>query len=541
MEAISLPMIVWNDQARAVYCNAAYAKYIHSTREDIVGKTVTEIFGLAVWERRQDGYYACLRGESVDDDRYIDSVEPPRWKRFLMRPLPNAEGVIRHVVVMVTDIDDDMRARDALLQSEQRFVRLTEAIDLPMGRWSADGRLLFFNKPYLAWSRRTEADLQGRHLWEIFGQEAWIQAKHSFALAFKGQTPSYDRLLWLPDGKSQWIRVKVFPEVDTNGNINAIYTIAFDIDADKRLHEELRDKSRRLDMFTSNIPFPLTYFDHGYVYRYVNKVFAQRHWLEAEMVIGQRIPDVRGAATWAEYEPYAKAALAGKEVAHERLVTMPDKSQRWTRTSYLPDIGEDGKVRGVYTATIDIHELKIAQQALQHSAERDALTDTYNRRFMLDAITTVAESPTPSMHALYFIDLDGFKQINDAHNHRAGDALLVHVVKQLRSALPAEALLGRFGGDEFVVLAPIVLAQDQAELGTDQATALALQTANGLVQAAAITLVFEGARLGVSASVGIALTPLHALSARELVRLADEAMYKAKRNGKNRAWMWGQA
>jgi diguanylate cyclase (GGDEF)-like protein/PAS domain S-box-containing protein len=531
MDPINLPMVAWDPQFRLVYCNSAYLALRGVPEAEMLGKTMLELFGEEAWTTGEPFLRRAFTGAAVSYDRFPQYLPEPRWKRFQMFPLFSASGEVEFVGSFVTDIHAEMGAQEALRASEQRMVRLSEVVDLPMGRWDKSYRLTFFNKPYLAWSKRTADEMLGKTLGEIFGQEAWFQARRSFLAAFAGETATYERILRLPSGASSWIRVRVFPDVNQDGSVDSVYTIAFDIDGDRRLQEELRDKIRRLDVFTSNIPFPLTYFDHGFIYRFVNRVFAERHYLEAEMVVGQTIADVRGPVAWAQYEPYARAALGGKEVQHERLVTMLDKTQRWTRTSYIPDMDIHGKVLGVYTATIDIHEIKTAQLALQRNAERDALTDLLNRRMTLEVLDAAERSG--GAFALLFIDLDGFKQVNDAHSHRAGDALLVHAVRAMQQVLPTDASFGRFGGDEFVALIPLHDAEGQP------AEELAQSLAQHVVGAAAQPVAYEGARLRVSASVGIALMPTHALSSRELLRLADEAMYKAKRNGKSRWWMWG--
>jgi len=170
-----------------------------------------------------------------------------------------------------------------------------------------------------------------------------------------------------------------------------------------------------------------------------------------------------------------------------------------------------------------VHELTVAQEKLKRRVERDALTDVLSRRTMMDHIEATLAQPERLPAALYFVDLDGFKAVNDRLGHREGDALLVAVGAALQSAVRAEDAVGRFGGDEFLVLAPVRDA--------DGAHALALH-----MLAAVRAIAGAGPLAGVvSASIGYALAPDDARHPLNLLQLADDAMYAAKREGKNRA------
>ena len=123
---------------------------------------------------------------------------------------------------------------------------------------------------------------------------------------------------------------------------------------------------------------------------------------------------MRGEKRWEEHRPYFERALAGETVQYTRLVQAGRGRQRWVRTSYVPDFDASGDVVGIYTVSIDVHELTIARERLQRSVERDALTDVLSRRTImarLEGALPHAAGRTPV--ALFFVDLDGFKEVND--------------------------------------------------------------------------------------------------------------------------------
>jgi diguanylate cyclase (GGDEF)-like protein/PAS domain S-box-containing protein len=419
-------------------------------------------------------------------------------------------------------MNDRASAADPFADAEQAAVAaVVDAIDLPLGRWDRAARLVFCNHPYERWAGRPRAALLGRTLEALYGSEAWAAARAAFAAAFDGRSTRYERLLTHRDAPVRWARVQVFPCTGAAGHVDTVFTIAFDIHDDVEAREALEATRRRLDRFTENIPYPLTYVDTDFVLRFVNKAYCEIVGQPSSALVGRPIGDVRGAARWAQHRPYFERARAGETVQYTREVENRPGEWRWVRTTYTPDRDPDGTVVGVYTSTIDVHDLTIAQQRLQRRAERDALTDLFTRRAMMERLDAAVGVPDAASTALYFIDLDGFKQVNDALGHGGGDALLVAVARALQGAVRARDAVGRFGGDEFLVLAEVSDAQG--------AQTLALHLL------AAIDAACAGSPGQVGASIGYALSPADAGEPLRLLQRADEAMYAAKRSGKRRA------
>jgi diguanylate cyclase (GGDEF)-like protein len=238
--------------------------------------------------------------------------------------------------------------------------------------------------------------------------------------------------------------------------------------------------------------------------------------MPVESLIGRHIGEVRGARRWEEHRPFFERALAGENgVVYTRMVELRNEVPRWMRTSYVPDLDDNGAVLGAYTVTIDVHELTLARERLQRSIERDALTDVFSRHAMMDRIDASLLDSARWPVALFFVDLDGFKSINDTLGHRQGDTVLVQVAAALRGAVRGDDAVGRFGGDEFLVLACVRDAAGARTLATH------------LLQAIAAT----PSTLPITASIGFALAPGDGTSTAQLIQCADDAMYAAKKRG----------
>jgi diguanylate cyclase (GGDEF)-like protein len=164
-------------------------------------------------------------------------------------------------------------------------------------------------------------------------------------------------------------------------------------------------------------------------------------------------------------------------------------------------------------------------QISDYEATHDPLTDLINRREFLDRLDAARERALQAglVQVLLFLDLDGFKQVNDTGGHAAGDDLLRLLAVRMRSTVRQADSVARLGGDEFAVLLP------------DCPVDRGLNIADDLVRAVADCGVeFEGRRLGVTASVGfVAIEPPEPSSTDELLRQADAACYLAKRSGKS--------
>lgn len=176
--------------------------------------------------------------------------------------------------------------------------------------------------------------------------------------------------------------------------------------------------------------------------------------------------------------------------------------------------------RALAAAKSEIVKIRCAERSAHYLAMHDALTSLPNRRcfrLRLEQAMTAKRDPQRSFALLYF-DLDGFKQLNDARGHHFGDELLRIIASRLARAVRAQDLVSRLGGDEFACLID----------GTPQRERLTM-LANKLYDAVRAPLRIDGHDLSVCASIGIAIAPSDGQSADDLMRNADSAMYRAKR------------
>jgi diguanylate cyclase (GGDEF)-like protein/PAS domain S-box-containing protein len=179
---------------------------------------------------------------------------------------------------------------------------------------------------------------------------------------------------------------------------------------------------------------------------------------------------------------------------------------------------------GVVANLHDMTEQRLLEEQLIWDAGHDALTGLWNRAALTANLTQACErgARDGSRIALLFVDLDGFKAVNDTLGHEVGDAALVETAHRLRAAVRSCDTVARLGGDEFTIL--LDQLDDESEV---------LDVADRVVAAFDATWPQLGEHLRLTASVGIALSDATRTTAAELLRLADAAMYEAKRSGRS--------
>ena len=173
----------------------------------------------------------------------------------------------------------------------------------------------------------------------------------------------------------------------------------------------------------------------------------------------------------------------------------------------------------------DITSMKEHQRQLEHIAHYDALTNLPNRILLADRLQQAMAQCLRRKHflAVVFLDLDGFKAVNDIHGHQVGDDLLITVSQRMKAELREGDTLARIGGDEFVAVLVDLEQPQECELILDR-----------ILQAAATPVTVANLSLKVSASIGVTIYPQDDADADLLLRHADQAMYQAKQCGKNR-------
>lgn len=263
----------------------------------------------------------------------------------------------------------------------------------------------------------------------------------------------------------------------------------------------------------------------------VNPSFCRAKQLPSSALIGQYLPDVKPAfkneavfeKIWLELEQCGY--WSGEVVAH----TENKRVEEWlTLSSVKNELGLITNYVAVFSNVANLLELK---NELEHHAYHDALTGLPNRILLYDRLKQ-ALSRADRNHkplAICYLDLDGFKQVNDTLGHGAGDELLKEVARRFSKLLRANDTVARLGGDEFVILFGDLTHSEDYKLLLDRV----LQHINEPIY-------LDGNEANVSASIGVTIYPLDNSPPEDLLEHADIAMYHAKQSGKSQYQLYSR-
>jgi diguanylate cyclase (GGDEF)-like protein/PAS domain S-box-containing protein len=299
-----------------------------------------------------------------------------------------------------------------------------------------------------------------------------------------------------------------------------------DISDEMATNEALRARKQLLDRLAEALPLGLFQIDSARHIVYTND---RLH----EIVGIERAPTVEAQLALvvdedrATLEDALTAVLGrGLQAEIEVALKLPSAPEPRLCTMSLRALSDDaGTINGAIVCVSDVTEEVGMREELKQRATFDQLTGCHNRASLMRALEAdVARRRGRPERAVIFIDLDGFKAVNDSHGHAAGDELLTIAAGRLRSAIRDKDLVGRLGGDEFLVICPQIAGPERAIKLAERLSA----ELSGTVQLASGTSILR-ASLGVAWSKGTSMT------ADALVAKADAAMYESKRRSAGRS------
>ncbi len=217
--------------------------------------------------------------------------------------------------------------------------------------------------------------------------------------------------------------------------------------------------------------------------------------------------------------------LAGKSLYHQYRIINKSGEVIWVHDQIFPVLNSDGTVKSVDGIIKDITELKVNEEKVKYLAYHDSLTHLPNKRNFEEKLGDILEGKSvdsPEKFAILYLDMDGFKRINDSLGHFVGDELLTLIASRLKRFIHPDDFVARLGGDEFTILVKNLKEIEQVPL-----------LAKRLILALEEPYEIQDYELFITASIGISLYPDDGNDLQALLQKADTALYRAKELGKN--------
>jgi len=400
-------------------------------------------------------------------------------------------------------------------------------------------RYVFVNDAYARIYGYTPSELIGKTCLDLVPPETSAHAEHILNDVLRNKKIGIfngEMSALLRDGKTLPVDVRATAVWDGAGNYQGHTCIVHDVSRQKRDRETIEQSVHFLETIFHSIRDPFIILDRDYTIVRANEAYADLKHIALEDLLERQCYRVtRSRSSVCEECVVSRTFRSGDPSAKEKKVLTKHGTDEWIEIYTYPIVNEVHEVTHVIEYVRNITDRKRAEEErqlfireLETLSSLDTLTGLLNRRMLFDRLSReiVRVRRYNVELALIFCDLDYFKEINDTHGHRVGDAVLQQTSEILRKSLRSSDIIGRYGGDEFLVILPgtsLKGAHDLAER----------------IRAAVQDMqyeVCEGQSVSITMSIGVICYTGGEADVDALINRIDTALYVSKRSGKNRVY-----
>ena len=511
--------------------NGRYIEFNEAFRK-ITGYPVDELKELDYWTltpQQYEGQEAAQLDSLSRLGRYGPYVKEYRRKDGNLIPIQLNGTLIagkdgkKYIWSIVEDITERKAAELQTRESELQYRTLANSGQALIWTSGTDKLCNYYNNVWLNFTGHSLEDEVGRSWTEGVHPDDINRCVAVYESAFdRRENFSMDYRLRRHDGEYRWLQDDGCPRFNSQGEFIGYIGYCLDITERKRTEENLKITASVFE----NTQEAVLITDANNTIIDVNPAFFQVTGYTREEVLGLK-PTVlsSGRQDKAYYEAMWQA-LQQKKAWRGEIWNRRKSGEVYAELLSISVICDDyGKVVRYVGVFSDITHIKEHEAKLSRIANYDALTGIPNRLLLADRMRqSIAQTfREQNMMAVCYIDLDGFKPINDTMGHDAGDTVLVEIARRIENTIRGGDTVARLGGDEFVVLLLGLERYDECATSLER-----------LLAAISQPLIVKSRACAVSASIGVSLYPLTEENPDILLRHADQAMYAAKKSGGNR-------
>ncbi len=472
---------------------------------------------IAMVRRNDFDIPVILVSGAAGEERAIESLQAGAADYVLKQALAR----LPHAVSRALREVDDQREHRAAQERTRQLAAIVESTDVAIIGKTLDGTITSWNRSAEQLHGYTAEQAIGRNIDMLSPAGKHDEMAEILERVATGGSVGLETTRLHQDGKSIAVSIIVSPVFDKNGTIFGASSIVRDITALQQAENLRRASDERYRILVESSLDGIVTADVAGVVTFANHKSAELLGYEAPaQLIGTMLLDIVAQ----DYQVLANSGMR-KVLEHGAVDYLRCRCVRVDGTSFPAELNSSltrdpaGEPSGT-TATIrDVTDRAAYEEQLQHLALHDSLTSLPNRTLLRDRLEQAllnrrsADSPV----SILFVDLDEFKAVNDTFGHHHGDEVLKEVSRRLQSQVRESDTVARAGGDEFLLVLP----------GAD--TTAALVRAGKILRSLGEPIELEGQQIIVGASIGIANRPDHSDELSTLLRFADIAMYRAKR------------
>jgi PAS domain S-box-containing protein len=272
-------------------------------------------------------------------------------------------------LAVMQDITDRLESEHALSSREHELRMITDNVPALISYVDADQRYRFVNKGYEAFFGVPAAEIVGKHLSEISGEEYYETTRPNIELALAGKSVSSENL-YDRDGKSSWMLVNFVPDFSEDHEVRGFYVLVTDVTERKEAELSIDNHEKQLEILTDSVPVMIASLDTDRRYRFVNKAYEDAFGLDRDEIVGMHVWELIGKENYAVHKERIDGILHGEPQVSEGVIQVGSDARRWLLARYVPEFGASGQVEVFLAVVADITERKDAEERLRETLDR---------------------------------------------------------------------------------------------------------------------------------------------------------------------------